>query len=268
MNNENQWEAISLRYPEGQKVRGRVTQLQPYGCLVELEDGVKGLLHATDLHWTDKTLRPADMLSQGDLVDVMVLRVNTESGAIALGLKQCGENPWEDLAARCPEGSRVRGRVTRIVDYGCFVEIEDRFEGIVYVSEMDWTNTNIHPSNVVQVGDTIEVMVLDVNAHKGSFSLSLKQCHPNPWEQFAETHKKGDRVRGTLSSVSNIGLFVTLEGGVTGLTFYSDSPYENGEEAISHLTEGDDIDAVVLSIDAERERICLGISLPCKDDNR
>jgi len=265
MNNENQWEAIALRYPEGHKARGRVTQLRPYGCLLELEDGVEGVLHATDLHWTDKTLRPADMLSHGDLVDVMVLRVNTERGAISLGLKQCGENPWDDIAARYPEGSRVRGRVTRIVDYGCFVEVEDRFEGIVYVSEMDWTNNNIHPSKVVQVGDLIEAMVLDVNTYKGTLSLSLKQCHPNPWEQFAETHKKGDRVRGTLSSVTDIGLFVTFEEGVTGLAFYSDSPYENGEEAACHLNKGNDIDAVVLSIDAERERICLEIPLPCKD---
>lgn len=253
---------IASRYPEGSRIHGRVTRFLEYGCFVDVEDGVEGFLHITDMRWTSKLAHPSDVVSVGELVEVMVLSVNEASRRLSLGLKQCQENPWKGIAERYPEGSRLEGRVTRIVDYGCFVDVEEGIEGIVHVSEMHWTDRNMHPSKMVAVGDLVEVMVLDIHAERGRFSLGLKQCHENPWELFAATHKKNDNVSGTIQSVTNMGLFVELEGGAVGHVFPSDILRADGDEvSLQDFSKGDDIDGVVLSIDAERERICLRVTL-------
>ncbi len=262
MNTADPLATIASRYPEGSRIQGRVTRFLEYGCVVDVEDGIVGFLHNADMRWTSRVAHPSDVVTVGDLVEVMVLSVNEESRRISLGLKQCQENPWKGIAERYPEGSRLEGRVTHIVDYGCFVEVEEGIEGIVHVSEMHWTNRNIHPSRVVAVGDLIEVMVLDVHAERCRFSLGLKQCHENPWERFAAKHKKNDNVSGKIQSVTNMGFFVELEGGAVGHVFPSDILRADGDEvSLQDFSKGDDIDVVVLSIDAERERINLRVTL-------
>ena len=243
---------LSTRYPEGMRLKGRVTKLADCGCSVELEKGVEGFLHATDMHWTERNMHPSKMVQAGDLVDVMVLSTNEEHRRISLGLKQCHENPWIDVISRHPNGTRFKGRVTQIKDYGCFVEIEEGFDGLVNVSEMHWTDRNMHPSKMVDVGDLVDAMVLDFNERRSHLSLGLKQCTVNPWVLFEETHTKNDLVSGIVHSITAIGIFVELEGGISGLAHSVD--IQEGT-----LEVGDKIDAVVLHVDAACERIGLGI---------
>ena len=244
---------LSSRYPEGTRLKGRVSKLVEYGCSVELEEGIEGFLHATDMHWTERNMHPSKMVHVGDLVDVMVLSTNEEHHRISLGLKQCHENPWIDVISRHPDGTRFKGRVTQIKDYGCFVEIEEGFDGLVHVSEMHWTDRDMHPSKRVDVGDLVEAMVLDFNERRSHLSLGLKQCTVNPWVLFEERHAKNDLVSGTIHAITAIGIFVELEGGISGLAHSVEIPEET-------LAVGDKIDAVVLHIDAARERIGLGIT--------
>jgi small subunit ribosomal protein S1 len=203
---------------------------------------------------------PSEVVNVGDEIDVKVLKFDKDRNRVSLGLKQLGDDPWLDIARRYPEGSRLFGKVSNIEDYGCFVEIEEGVEGLVHVSEMDWTNKNIHPSKVVQIGDEVEVMVLDIDEERRRVSLGLKQCQPNPWEDFANNHNKNDRISGVIKSITDFGVFVGLDGGIDGLIHMSDISWnETGEEAIRRFKKGDEIEAVVLSVDPERERISLGI---------
>ncbi len=262
MNTTDPLATIASRYPKGSRIEGRVTRFLDYGCFVDVEDGVEGFLRLTDMRWTSGAAHPSDVVSVGDLVEVMVLSVNEDYRRISLGLKQCQENPWKAIAERYPEGTRFGGRVTRIVDYGCFVEVQEGVEGVIHVSDMHWTDRNMHPSNMVAVGDFIEVMVLAVSAERGRFSLGLKQCHENPWALFAARHKKNDKVPGKIQSVTHMGLFVALEGGAVGHVFPSDiSRADGGEVSVRDFRKGDDIEAVVLQIDAGRERICLRVEV-------
>ncbi len=204
--------------------------------------------------------QPSEVVNVGDEIDVKVLKFDRERQRVSLGLKQLGEDPWVDIARRYPVNTRLFGKVTNIADYGCFVEIEDGVEGLVHVSEMDWTNKNIHPSKVVHVGDEVEVMVLDIDEERRRISLGMKQCRANPWEEFAATHKKGDRVTGAIKSITDFGIFVGLDGGIDGLLHLSDLSWNAaGDEAVRNYKKGDEIEAVVLAIDAERERISLGV---------
>ncbi|WP_300672813.1 S1 RNA-binding domain-containing protein [Desulfoluna sp.] len=260
MNTKDPWAVIANRYPEGARLEGRVTGLVEYGCSVELEEGVEGFLHVCDMHWGTRSIHPSKIVNVGDLIDVMVLRLSEEGRRIFLGLKQCQDNPWRAIASRYPEGSRVEGRVTRIVDYGVFVEVEEGFDGLVLVSDLHWTDRNMHPSKMVNVGDLVEVMVLDICVERGRLSLGLKQCRDNPWELFARTYKPKDRVSGKIQSITHIGIFIELEGGVVGLAFLSDIPCgDQGEDVLRDFREGEEIDAVVLHVDAERERVNLGV---------
>ncbi|MCH8505239.1 MAG: S1 RNA-binding domain-containing protein, partial [Ectothiorhodospiraceae bacterium] len=203
---------------------------------------------------------PSEVVEVGRQIEVKVLKFDRERNRVSLGLKQLGEDPWENIASRYPENTRVMGRVTNITDYGCFVEIEEGVEGLVHVSEMDWTNKNVNPAKVVAVGDEIEVMVLDIDEERRRISLGVKQCQANPWELFAATHNKGDRVSGGIKSITDFGIFVGLDGGIDGLVHLSDLSWdETGEEAVRHYKKGDEVEAVVLSVDADRERISLGI---------
>jgi small subunit ribosomal protein S1 len=203
---------------------------------------------------------PSEIVNVGDEIDVKVLKFDRERNRVSLGLKQLGEDPWEDITRRYPEGTRLFGKVTNLTDYGCFVEIEEGVEGLVHVSEMDWTNKNIHPSKVVQLGDEVEVMVLDIDAERRRISLGMKQCQPNPWEEFAATHNKGDKVSGNIKSITDFGIFIGLDGGIDGLVHLSDISWnEAGEEAVHTFKKGDEVEAVILAIDPERERISLGI---------
>jgi small subunit ribosomal protein S1 len=243
---------------EGQMVKGVVKNLTDYGAFVDL-GGVDGLLHITDMSWK-RIKHPSEVVNVGDEIDVKVLKFDKDRNRVSLGLKQLGDDPWLDIARRYPEGSRLFGKVSNIEDYGCFVEIEEGVEGLVHVSEMDWTNKNIHPSKVVQIGDEVEVMVLDIDEERRRVSLGLKQCQPNPWEDFANNHNKNDRISGVIKSITDFGVFVGLDGGIDGLIHMSDISWnETGEEAIRRFKKGDEIEAVVLSVDPERERISLGI---------
>ncbi|WMY95936.1 MAG: 30S ribosomal protein S1 [Arsenophonus sp.] len=243
---------------EGMEVKGVVKNLTEYGAFVDL-GGVDGLLHITDMAWK-RVKHPSEIVNVGDDINVKILKFDRDRTRVSLGLKQLGEDPWVEIAKRYPEKTKLKGRVTNLTDYGCFVEIEEGVEGLVHVSEMDWTNKNIHPSKVVNVSDVVEIMVLDIDAERRRISLGLKQCQPNPWQQFAETHNKNDRVEGTIKSITDFGIFIGLEGSIDGLVHLSDISWDiPGEEAVRQYKKGDEISAVVLQVDAERERISLGI---------
>ncbi|MDU5857499.1 MAG: 30S ribosomal protein S1 [Escherichia coli] len=246
---------------EGKELEFKVTD---YGAFVDL-GGVDGLLHITDMAWK-RVKHPSEIVNVGDEITVKVLKFDRERTRVSLGLKQLGEDPWVAIAKRYPEGTKLTGRVTNLTDYGCFVEIEEGVEGLVHVSEMDWTNKNIHPSKVVNVGDVVEVMVLDIDEERRRISLGLKQCKANPWQQFAETHNKGDRVEGKIKSITDFGIFIGLDGGIDGLVHLSDISWNvAGEEAVREYKKGDEIAAVVLQVDAERERISLGVKQLAED---
>lgn len=243
---------------EGQAVKGIVKNLTDYGAFVDL-GGVDGLLHITDMAWK-RIKHPGEIVNVGDEIDVKVLKFDRERNRVSLGLKQLGEDPWVAITKRYPEGARVKAKVTNLTDYGCFAELEEGVEGLIHVSEMDWTNKNIHPSKVVQLGDEIEVMVLDIDEERRRISLGLKQCQENPWDAFARTCAKGDKITGKIKSITDFGIFIGLDGGIDGLVHLSDiSWHEAGEEAVRKYKKGDELETVVLAIDPERERISLGI---------
>ncbi|SDB02213.1 small subunit ribosomal protein S1 [Pseudidiomarina indica] len=243
---------------EGQEVKGIVKNLTDYGAFVDL-GGVDGLLHITDMAWK-RVKHPSEVVNVGDEINVKVLKFDRERTRVSLGLKQLGADPWADIAARYPEGHRLTGRVTNLTDYGCFVEIEEGVEGLVHVSEMDWTNKNVHPSKVVNLDDVVEVMVLEIDEERRRISLGLKQCKPNPWEEFAKNFNKGDKVSGKIKSITDFGIFIGLDGGIDGLVHLSDISWNaTGEEAVRDFKKGEEVTAVVLQVDAERERISLGI---------
>jgi len=257
-------EELLKNLQEGMELKGIVKNLTDYGAFVDL-GGIDGLLHITDMAWK-RVKHPSEVVNIGDEITVKVLKFDRERQRVSLGLKQMGDDPWVNLARRYPEGTRLFGKVTNIADYGCFVEIEEGVEGLVHVSEMDWTNKNIHPSKVVQLGDEVEVVVLDIDEERRRVSLGMKQCKPNPWEEFAETHKKGDHVTGKIKSITDFGIFIGLEGGIDGLVHLSDISWdETGEDMIRKYKKGDELETVVLSVDPERERISLGIKQLDKD---
>src|SRR5882724_2397656 len=243
---------------EGATVKGIVKNITDYGAFVDL-GGIDGLLHITDLAWR-RVKHPSEVLNVGDEVTAKVLKFDAEKNRVSLGLKQLGEDPWVGIARRYPQGTRLFGKVTNLTDYGAFVEVESGIEGLVHVSEMDWTNKNVHPSKVVQVGDEVEVMILEIDEERRRISLGMKQCMPNPWEDFAREYKKGDKVKGQIKSITDFGVFVGLPGGIDGLVHLSDLSWSaTGEEAVKNFKKGEDLEAVVLSIDVERERISLGV---------
>ena len=243
---------------EGMEGKGIVKNLTDYGAFVDL-GGVDGLLHITDMAWK-RVKHPSEIVNVGDEITVKVLKFDRERTRVSLGLKQLGEDPWVAIAKRYPEGTKLTGRVTNLTDYGCFVEIEEGVEGLVHVSEMDWTNKNVDPKKVVQLGEEVEVMVLEIDEERRRISLGMKQCKPNPWEEFAATHQKGDTVKGQIKSITDFGVFIGLEGGIDGLVHLSDLSWtEPGEEAVRKYKKGEELEAVVLSIDVERERISLGV---------
>jgi small subunit ribosomal protein S1 len=249
---------------EGVTIKGIVKNLTDYGAFVDL-GGIDGLLHITDMAWK-RVKHPTEVVNVGDELDVKVLKFDRERNRVSLGLKQMGADPWVDIARRYPESTRLFGKVTNIADYGCFVEIEEGVEGLVHVSEMDWTNKNVHPTKIVQLGDEVEVMVLDIDEERRRISLGIKQCKPNPWDEFAVNFNKGDHVSGTIKSITDFGVFVGLDGGIDGLVHLSDISWsQDGEEALRNFKKGDEIETVVLSVDAERERISLGIKQLDKD---
>ncbi|OUR64177.1 30S ribosomal protein S1 [Methylophaga sp. 42_25_T18] len=251
-------EALLETLEEGKTVKGIVKNLTDYGAFVDL-GGIDGLLHITDMAWK-RVKHPSEVVTIGDEISVQVLKFDKERERVSLGLKQMGDDPWKDIARRYPNSSRLQGKVTNIADYGCFVEIEDGVEGLVHMSEMDWTNKNVHPSKMVQLGDEVEVMVLDIDAERRRISLGIKQCKVNPWEEFAMTHNKGDKVSGAIKSITDFGVFIGLDGGIDGLIHLSDLSWEeDNEELIRDYKKGDELEAVVLAIDPERERISLGI---------
>ena len=256
--NSAEREALLESLQEGQQVKGIVKNLTDYGAFVDL-GGVDGLLHITDMAWK-RIKHPSEIVNVGDEIDVKVLKYDRERNRVSLGLKQLGEDPWVAIKARYPEGTRVTARVTNLTDYGCFAELEEGVEGLVHVSEMDWTNKNIHPSKVVQVGDEVEVMVLDIDEERRRISLGIKQCKSNPWEDFSGQFNKGDKISGTIKSITDFGIFIGLDGGIDGLVHLSDISWnEAGEEAVRRFKKGDELDTVILSVDPERERISLGI---------
>ncbi len=249
---------------EGAEVKGVVKNLTDYGVFVDL-GGIDGLLHITDMAWK-RVKHPSEIVEVGQEIDVKILKYDRERNRVSLGLKQLGQDPWADLARRYPENTRLFGAVTNIADYGCFVEIEDGVEGLVHVSEMDWTNKNVNPGKMVHISQEVEVMVLDIDEERRRISLGMKQCHTNPWDEFSATHDKNDKVKGTIKSITDFGIFIGLDGGIDGLIHLSDiSWHDPGEEAVREFTKGDEIEAVVLAVDAERERISLGIKQLGKD---
>lgn len=251
-------EELLASIEEGKIVKGVVKNLTDYGAFLDL-GGVDGLLHITDMAWK-RVRHPSEIVEIGAEIDIMVLKFDKERNRVSLGLKQMGDDPWTEIARRYPEGSRLFGKISNITDYGCFVEIEDGVEGLVHVSEMDWTNKNVSPASVVSLGDETEVMILDIDPERRRISLGMKQCKANPWDEFSATHNKGDKVTGSIKSITDFGVFVGLNGEIDGLIHLSDISWdEDGEEAIREYKKGDTIEAVVLSIDSERERISLGI---------
>jgi small subunit ribosomal protein S1 len=243
---------------EGAVVKGIVKNITDYGAFVDL-GGIDGLLHITDLAWR-RVKHPSEILNVGDEVTAKVLKFDQEKNRVSLGMKQLGEDPWVGLSRRYPPGTRLFGKVSNLTDYGAFVEIESGIEGLVHVSEMDWTNKNVHPSKVVQLGDEVEVMVLEIDEDRRRISLGMKQCMPNPWEEFAMNHKKSDKVRGQIKSITDFGIFIGLPGGIDGLVHLSDLSWSQpGEEAVRNYKKGEEVEAMVLSIDVERERISLGV---------
>ncbi|MFP4252361.1 MAG: 30S ribosomal protein S1 [Guyparkeria sp.] len=251
-------EALLEQLQEGMVLRGIVKNLTDYGAFLDL-GGIDGLLHITDMAWK-RVKHPSEMVNIGDEIDVKVLKFDRERNRVSLGLKQLGEDPWSDISRRYPTGSRLFGKVTNITDYGCFVEIEDGVEGLVHVSEMDWTNKNVNPGKLVNVGDEVEVMILDIDEDRRRISLGMKQCQPNPWDAFAASHTKGDKVSGQIKSITDFGIFIGLEGGIDGLVHLSDLSWsEPGEDAVRQFKKGEELEAVVIAIDPERERISLGL---------
>ncbi|WP_018868222.1 MULTISPECIES: 30S ribosomal protein S1 [unclassified Thioalkalivibrio] len=251
-------EELLKNLQEGAVVKGIVKNLTDYGAFLDL-GGIDGLLHITDMAWK-RVKHPSDVVEIGQEVEVKVLKFDRERMRVSLGLKQLGEDPWENITRRYPTGTRIFGKVTNITDYGCFVEIEDGVEGLVHVSEMDWTNKNVNPGKVVAIGDEVEVMILDLDEERRRISLGMKQCQSNPWDDFAANHNRGEKVRGQIKSITDFGVFVGLDGGIDGLIHLSDlSWHEAGEEAIRNFKKGDEVEAVVLSVDPERERISLGL---------
>lgn len=257
-------EALLEKLQEGQMLTGIVKNLTDYGAFVDL-GGIDGLLHITDMAWR-RVKHPSEVVNVGEEVEVKVLKFDRDRNRVSLGLKQLGEDPWEAIARRYPEGARVEGRVTNITDYGSFVEIEEGVEGLVHVSEMDWTNKNVNPAKVVAIGDEVEVMILDIDEERRRISLGMKQCQPNPWDEFAAQYNKGDRVVGAIKSITDFGVFVGLEGGIDGLVHLSDLSWsDGGEESIREFQKGEEVEAVVLSVDPERERISLGVKQLAQD---
>ncbi|HEV2008748.1 MAG TPA: 30S ribosomal protein S1 [Burkholderiales bacterium] len=251
-------QALLSSLQEGAVVKGIVKNITDYGAFVDL-GGIDGLLHITDLAWR-RVKHPSEVLSVGDEVEAKVLKFDQEKNRVSLGMKQLGEDPWVGLSRRYPQGTRLFGKVSNLTDYGAFVEIEQGIEGLVHVSEMDWTNKNVHPSRVVQLGDEVEVMVLEIDEDRRRISLGMKQCLPNPWEEFSINYKKGDKVKGQIKSITDFGVFIGLTGNIDGLVHLSDLSWSMpGEEAVRKYKKGDETEAVVMSIDVERERISLGI---------
>jgi len=257
-------EALLESLQEGMEIKGIVKNLTDYGAFVDL-GGIDGLLHITDMAWK-RVKHPSEVVEIGEEINIKVLKFDREKQRVSLGLKQMGDDPWVNLGRRYPEGTRLFGKVTNLADYGCFVEIEEGVEGLVHVSEMDWTNKNIHPSKLVQLDEEVEVMVLDIDEERRRISLGMKQCLTNPWDDFAETHKKGDHVIGKIKSITDFGIFIGLDGGIDGLVHLSDISWdEMGEEAIREYKKGQELETVVLSVDPERERISLGVKQLDKD---
>ena len=257
-------EALLQNLQEGQVVKGVVKNLTDYGAFLDL-GGIDGLLHITDMAWR-RVKHPSEVVAVGDNIRVKVLKFDRERNRVSLGLKQLGDDPWIALARRYPVGTRVFGKVTNIADYGCFVEIEEGVEGLVHVSEMDWTNKNVNPNKVVALGDEVEVMVLDIDEDRRRISLGMKQCQQNPWDEFDQNHAKGDRVAGKIKSITDFGIFIGLDGGIDGLVHLSDISWNvAGEEAVRQYKKGQEVEAVVLAVDPERERISLGIKQLDKD---
>ncbi len=243
---------------EGAIVKGVVKNITDYGAFVDL-GGIDGLLHITDLAWR-RVRHPSEVLAVGDEITAKILKFDQEKNRVSLGVKQLGEDPWVGIGRRYPQGTRLFGKVTNLTDYGSFVEVESGIEGLVHVSEMDWTNKNVHPSKVVALGDEVEVMILEIDEDRRRISLGMKQCMPNPWEDFSMNHKKGDKVRGAIKSITDFGVFIGLPGGIDGLVHLSDLSWSaTGEEAVKNFKKGDEVEATVLAIDVERERISLGI---------
>lgn len=264
--NENsaEREALLDGLTEGTVIKGLVKNLTDYGAFIDL-GGIDGLLHITDMAWR-RVKHPSEVVNIGDETEVKVLKFDRERQRVSLGLKQLGDDPWVDIARRYPELSRLFGKVSNIADYGCFVEIEEGVEGLVHVSEMDWTNKNVHPSKVVHLGEEVEVMVLDIDEERRRISLGMKQCRGNPWEEFAATHNKNDRVAGKIKSITDFGVFIGLDGGIDGLVHLSDLSWDlPGEEMVRNYKKGDDLETVVLAVDAERERISLGVKQLAQD---
>ncbi|MAA71674.1 MAG: 30S ribosomal protein S1 [Bermanella sp.] len=256
--NSQERDELLANLQEGQEVTGIVKNLTDYGAFVDL-GGVDGLLHITDMAWK-RIKHPSEIVNVGDEILVKVLKFDRERNRVSLGLKQLGEDPWVAIKARYPENTKVTAKVTNLTDYGCFAELEEGVEGLVHVSEMDWTNKNIHPSKVVQVGDEVEVMVLDIDEERRRISLGVKQCQVNPWEEFSSKCNKGDKISGKIKSITDFGIFIGLDGGIDGLVHLSDiSWHETGEEAVRNYKKGDELETIILSIDPERERISLGV---------
>jgi len=249
---------------EGAVIRGVVKNLTDYGAFVDL-GGIDGLLHITDMAWK-RVKHPSEVVNVGDEIDVRILKFDRERQRVSLGLKQLGADPWQNIARRYPSGTRLFGKVTNIADYGCFVEIEEGVEGLVHVSEMDWTNKNVNPSKVVHIGEEVEVMVLDIDEERRRISLGIKQCKPNPWREFADNYNRGDRVNGQIRSITDFGLFIGLPGGIDGLVHLSDLSWDvPGEEAVRGYQKGQTVEAIVVAIDPERERISLSVKQLAKD---
>ena len=257
-------EALLASLQEGNTVKGIVKNLTDYGAFVDL-GGIDGLLHITDMAWK-RVKHPSEVVNVGDEIDVKILKFDRERQRVSLGIKQLGDDPWLDLARRYPPQTRIFGKITNIADYGCFVEIEEGVEGLVHVSEMDWTNKNVNPSKVVQVGQEVEVMVLEIDEERRRISLGIKQCQSNPWAEFSATVNRGDTVSGQIKSITDFGIFIGLDGGIDGLVHLSDISWDiAGEDAVRNYKKGQDLEAVVLAIDSERERISLGIKQLDKD---
>ena len=256
--NSAEREQLLSNLQEGMEVKGIVKNLTDYGAFVDL-GGIDGLLHITDMAWK-RIKHPSEIVAVGDEILVKVLKFDRDRNRVSLGLKQLGNDPWVEIKGRYPEGSRVKARVTNLTDYGCFAELEEGVEGLVHVSEMDWTNKNIHPSKVVSIGEDIDVVVLDIDEDRRRISLGVKQCKPNPWEEFATKFNKGDKIKGRIKSITDFGIFIGLDGGIDGLVHLSDISWDvAGEEAVRNYKKGDEIETVILSVDPERERISLGV---------
>lgn len=251
-------EALLGSIEEGKELKGIVKNLTDYGAFIDL-GGIDGLLHITDMSWK-RIKHPSELITVGDEINVVVLKFDRERSRVSLGMKQLGDDPWSNIKRRYPQSTRMFGKVTNIADYGCFVELEEGVEGLVHVSEMSWTNKNIHPSKVVQLGDEVEVIVLEIDEERRRISLGIKQCVDNPWDNFAKHHNKNDVVTGKIKSITDFGIFIGLDGGIDGLVHLNDISWtENGEEAIRKFKKGDEVTALVLAVDPERERISLGI---------